>query len=70
MSRFVRTGAVVVLALLAAACGDGGDDSPAESTAPDQAEEIDYAEIGLWDDGPCDESRAPLAVVRGVTAIE
>ena len=62
MSRFVRTGAVVVLALLAAACGDGGDDSPAESTAPDQAEEIDYTEIGLWDDGPCDDSKPPLVV--------
>jgi len=62
MSRLARTGAIVVLALLAAACGNGDDDPPAEGTTPVDAEEIDYEAIGLWDDGPCDESKPPLVV--------
>ena len=62
MARFSRTGAVLVLALLAAACGGGSDDPPEASTPAEEAETIDFAEIGLWDDGPCDESKPPLVV--------
>ena len=49
---------IAVAALVAGACSDdvdtAGDDSEAVS--------IDYDSIGLWDDGPCDESRDPLVV--------
>ena len=55
---------MAVLAILAAACGGGGDGSsgaePASST--ESAETIDYEAIGLWDDGPCDESKPPLVL--------
>ena len=46
------------LTLLLAACGDSDDDaggdtgSSSETTAAPKA--IDYAALGLWDDGPCD----------------
>lgn len=54
----------LAFALVAASCG--GDDDTADAggngagTVP--ASEIDYEAIGLWDDGPCDESREPLKV--------
>jgi ABC-type branched-subunit amino acid transport system substrate-binding protein len=52
--------------MLAAACsssddGDaeaGGSDGGGEAAAAD----IDYEAIGLWDDGPCDESKPPLHI--------
>ena len=70
--------ALLALALLATACGDdddggdasgddtteqseGGDDSGDDGDGGD-AEEIDYEALGLWDDGPCDESLEPLHV--------
>ena len=65
MSRTLgRTLAVLIsLALVAAACGSGDDDddggSSSDTTTADSAEPIDYEAIGLWDDGPCDESQAP-----------
>ncbi len=62
MSRFARLATVVATALLAASCGNGGDDPPSGDTTPAQVEEIDFVEIGLWDDGPCDESKPPLVV--------
>ncbi len=52
--------AVLALALVAAACSDNSDGEGADdrvATAP-----IDYAAIGLWDDGPCDPAREPLRV--------
>jgi ABC-type branched-subunit amino acid transport system substrate-binding protein len=55
---------VGALALLMTACG-GDDDGTAgaEGTpATKSAENIDYEAIGLWDDGPCDESKPPLVV--------
>ena len=56
-------GALLALTLVAAACADdgeeGGDDGDGGTTP---TEEIDYEAIGLWDDGPCDESLDPLVV--------
>lgn len=62
--------ALLALTLVAAACGgddDGDGASPDDpSGEPDgvggESEEIDYEAIGLWDDGPCDESLEPLHV--------
>jgi ABC-type branched-subunit amino acid transport system substrate-binding protein len=65
--NFVRYVAVLgALALVAVACGgddsgddsSGGDDGGSETPAAD----IDYEAIGLWDDGPCDESLEPLSI--------
>ncbi|HEY9562125.1 MAG TPA: hypothetical protein VIR30_00005, partial [Nocardioides sp.] len=55
------------LALLAGACGGGDEtteDDPAGATSggdqvDEGAEELDYASLGLWDDGPCEESLEP-----------
>jgi ABC-type branched-subunit amino acid transport system substrate-binding protein len=51
-------------ALLAAACaGDDGDATSNDSTDREESTRpIEYEAIGLWDDGPCDRSRAPLVV--------
>ena len=57
--------AAMALGLLAAACssddsgGGGGGDAGGEEAA---AVEVNYEEIGLWDDGPCDESMEPLHI--------
>ena len=75
---FARTLVVVVsLSLVAAACGGDDDDDATgdetteettgeatdETTGDDEtATEIDYAAIGLWDDGPCDEALDPLVI--------
>jgi ABC-type branched-subunit amino acid transport system substrate-binding protein len=40
----------------------GEDTEGTEDTTGDEASEIDYEAIGLWDDGPCDESLEPLRV--------
>jgi len=54
---------LLALALIAAACGGGNDESGARSaTSTGAAEKIDYKALGLWDDGPCDEKRAPLVL--------
>jgi ABC-type branched-subunit amino acid transport system substrate-binding protein len=67
---------VLVLALLAASCGGSDSSNDGQSSGSDTTEttagettddttggtEIDYAAIGLWDDGPCDEARPPLIV--------
>ena len=39
-----------------------GDDSTADDTSTDDTTDIDYEGLGLWDDGPCDESMDPLVV--------
>ena len=75
---FARTLVVVVsLSLVAAACGgDDDDDATGDETSEETtgeatdettgdeeaATEIDYAAIGLWDDGPCDEALDPLVI--------
>lgn len=60
---------LLVLSLVAAACsssGDsgGGDAGGDEGGGGDEAAEvaIDYEAIGLWDDGPCDETLEPLKI--------
>jgi ABC-type branched-subunit amino acid transport system substrate-binding protein len=68
MSRqILRALAVLVsLCLLAVACGDSDDDgagsSDADGTDNGSDAEIDYAALGLWDDGACDESLEPLRI--------
>ena len=67
MPKTLRRILAVLLALMcvAAACssddggggGGGGDDAASEEVTE---AEIDYEEIGLWDDGPCDEAMEPL----------
>src|SRR3546814_4387464 len=69
--------ALLALALVAAGCGDdddgegaggtdgteetddGGDDGGDDG---EEAADIDYEAIGLWDDGPCDASLEPLKI--------
>jgi ABC-type branched-subunit amino acid transport system substrate-binding protein len=62
---------LAALALVMGACGDddtdesGGEGPSGETGGGDgdgDAAEIDYEAIGLWDDGPCDESLDPLMV--------
>ena len=57
-------GVLMALLLVAAACGGddegGGGDDGGDGGEP--AEDIDYEAIGLWDDGPCDETADPLHV--------
>jgi ABC-type branched-subunit amino acid transport system substrate-binding protein len=59
---------MMALALVLAACGggddDGGDDAGGSGSGSGStpAEEIDYAALGLWDDGPCDEAKPPLKI--------
>jgi ABC-type branched-subunit amino acid transport system substrate-binding protein len=48
------------LALLVAACSS--DSKPSTSASASSAEKIDYAAIGLWDDGPCDASKPKLVI--------
>jgi ABC-type branched-subunit amino acid transport system substrate-binding protein len=67
-ARARRRAPSVVVALLAAtliASGCGGNDANTSSEGsgpPTTAEKIDYAAIGLWDDGPCDETKPPLKI--------
>lgn len=58
---FARALAVLLsLALVAAACA--GDDDGGGDDGGETAEAVDYESLGLWDDGPCDESRDPLVI--------
>ena len=62
MSRTFRRAIApaLALAMLAGACSD--DDGGSSSDEPDEAVDIDYAALGLWDDGACDESLDPLSL--------
>lgn len=72
-----RLAVVLSLVFLAAACsGDDDDTSSADaataaSSGPDAttaaASAVDYAAIGLWDDGPCNKDLAPLKI--GLTTL-
>jgi ABC-type branched-subunit amino acid transport system substrate-binding protein len=69
MSRNLARLVAVLLSivLVAAACGgdDGGSskgDGGGGGATATTAEKIDYASIGLWDDGPCDASKPPLQI--------
>ena len=62
-TRLVASAAALVL--LAGACSDGGDTGGSDSTAgasDPEATEVDYEALGLWDDGPCDETKPPLVI--------
>jgi ABC-type branched-subunit amino acid transport system substrate-binding protein len=61
---------MLVLAIVAAACGGGSNDAgKASETRPSASSQIDYNALGLWDDGRCDETLAPL-VVGSMTVFE
>jgi ABC-type branched-subunit amino acid transport system substrate-binding protein len=65
MSRaLVRTLALLMsLSLVIAACGGGDDDDDSSGNndgSEPTADKIDYKAIGLWDDGPCDETKPKL----------
>jgi len=56
---------LLALTFVAAACSsedDGGDGGNEAATEEVTEAEIDYEAIGLWDDGPCDESLEPLKI--------
>jgi ABC-type branched-subunit amino acid transport system substrate-binding protein len=54
--------AIAVLALSASACSSGDAPGAGERSSATAAAPVDHAAIGLWDDGPCDESKPPLVV--------
>src|SRR3954470_23281067 len=64
MSRALVRTVVVVMALTMVAAGCGGNDNKGDSgaTTTTAKAKIDYASIGLWNDGPCDASKPPLKV--------
>jgi ABC-type branched-subunit amino acid transport system substrate-binding protein len=50
-------------AIAATGCGGGASNTSSGSTASAaKAAKIDYAAIGLWDDGPCNEAKPPLDI--------
>ena len=53
---------LVALALLASACTADSADAEDDGSDGSTSEPIDYKRLGLWDDGPCDDSREPLVV--------
>ncbi len=56
---------LLTLTFIATACGKDDDKSEGDSGSSDtevEAADIDYASIGLWDDGPCDEAKPTLKV--------
>ena len=59
---------LAAMAFVAAACGGGDDSGGGDDAGGDDgsdeaaAVEVDYEAIGLWDDGPCDESLEPLRI--------
>ena len=56
----------LTLMLVASACGgdddDGGSGKGGGSATTVPTKDIDYEAIGLWDDGPCDESKETLKI--------
>jgi ABC-type branched-subunit amino acid transport system substrate-binding protein len=61
VTRFVAV--LLPLTLLLAACGDDDGGSAASGTRTTVATKaFDYDALGLWDDGPCDESKPPLKI--------
>jgi ABC-type branched-subunit amino acid transport system substrate-binding protein len=61
--RFVRTVVVVVsVAIVAVACSNDSSTTGAAGGPPTTAKAIDYTALGLWNDGPCDQSKPPLTI--------
>ena len=52
---------LTALAVVATGCGGGGDDKVGASDTT-VAKAVDYAALGLWDDGPCDKAKEPLRI--------
>src|SRR6478735_126365 len=48
----------IALSLISAACA--GDEK--DEAKPNGADKVDYAAVGLWDDGPCDPAKPKLAI--------
>ena len=57
---------MTALALVAAACGSsskgGGSTNTTAAKNGGGTQQIDYKALGLWNDGPCDQSRPPLKI--------
>ncbi len=53
---------IAVMGLLGAACTDSDSSSSDEGGSSGANGSVDPTEVGLWDDGPCDESLEPLVV--------
>lgn len=51
---------VIALVVFAVACGSSGGSG--SSTPSTTAAKLDYAALGLWDDGPCDASKPALKI--------
>ena len=61
--RVFRSMAVLTaLAVVATGCGGGGDDKDDSASDTTVAKAVDYAALGLWDDGPCDKAKEPLRI--------
>jgi ABC-type branched-subunit amino acid transport system substrate-binding protein len=71
MSTTIARAAALLLAsaFVAGACGGSTNDADDTSATRPAASTIDYEALGLWDDGPCDETRAPL-VIGSMTVFE
>jgi branched-chain amino acid transport system substrate-binding protein len=70
--KAIRIAAIALaVGMLCASCTESDDGDAASTTEDDPAAPsttavpLDLVELGLWDDGPCDESRPPL--VLGLT---
>jgi len=59
-SKAVALMAASMLSVALVGCGSSNKGSASSPTTV--AQEIDYKQLGLWDDGPCDPSKAPLKI--------
>ena len=62
MRGFRSVAVLMALAVVAAGCGGGHDHNDARASDATVAKKVDYATLGLWDDGPCDKAREPLRI--------
>ena len=60
-TNLIRATALGLALTLVAACSSSGDDSEGTSGSTPAAP-VDYEALGLWDDGPCDETKPPLVI--------
>src|SRR5215831_4158484 len=59
--RLASTLAVSLSLGLLGACSSATDDALTRTSSP-SAGDLDYASLGLWNDGPCDASKPKLVV--------
>jgi hypothetical protein len=65
MSKIACRMAAVLMSLMLVASACGGDDSTGKesgTTSKEAGKAIDYAELGLWNDGACDASKPKLKI--------